>query len=316
MRVTLDAKWIGGLAEWIDGDTAYLSVAFTWKIDEAYARAAWWRALGYRVIAGGPALFQEKIRHNLYEVAEIPTKTVVVDGHRRVVGADHPAGEAVVHHNPQATFASRGCPVGCSFCIVTPMEGKEFTLLPDFPVRPILCDNNLSALPADFQDHIVSRYSREGVPLLDANSGFEPATFSPEVFDRWAPINKGPWRFAYDEQRESAEVERVTRMLKAVPAKRKRVYVLVGNEPVESCLDRLYKVIAWGCEPHAQAYIKLNALEKIPHVRFDWTERKLRDVCRWANRRSWRYAKRFEDYRPAAHTARDDKFDPRQGMFF
>ena len=84
--------------------------------------------------------------------------------------------DALSRHNPAATIASRGCPVGCWFCIVPAMEGKNFTLIPDFPVRPILCDNNLSALDPKYQDHIVSRYVAEGVPLTDANSGFEPRT--------------------------------------------------------------------------------------------------------------------------------------------
>ena len=72
--------------------------------------------------------------------------------------------------------------MGCWFCIVPPMEGREFTLIPDFTPRPVLCDNNLSALPAEYQDHIIDRYSKAGVPLLDANSGFEPATFDDEVY--------------------------------------------------------------------------------------------------------------------------------------
>jgi hypothetical protein len=44
--------WIGGLAEWTEGDTAYLSVAFTWLLREARDRARWYKALGYRVRAG------------------------------------------------------------------------------------------------------------------------------------------------------------------------------------------------------------------------------------------------------------------------
>lgn len=305
--------WAGGYAEWLDGKTAYLSVAFTWKIDEAYARAAWWRALGYRVVAGGPALFQEKIRHNLYEVAEVPTRKVKIDGHDRVIGAE--LVDAVARHNPQATFASRGCPVGCSFCIVPAMEGSKFTLMPDFPVRPVLCDNNLSALPVEFQRHIIRRYQQEGVPLLDANSGFEPRTFDDDCFARWRSLNKGPWRFAYDDQGDRPHVERVMRMLKGEPAKRKRVYVLIGNEPIASCLERLNEVIAWGGEPHAQPEIKLTALEKRPWVRFDWTEQTLRDMARWANRRHWRYTK-FAGYRRSAHSAREaGRFDPRQGLF-
>jgi hypothetical protein len=33
------SRWIGGLAEWEEGETTYLSVAFTWLLDEAYTRA-------------------------------------------------------------------------------------------------------------------------------------------------------------------------------------------------------------------------------------------------------------------------------------
>jgi hypothetical protein len=289
--------WIGGLAEWTEGETAFLSIAFTWRLPEAYERAVWYRAQGYRVQAGGPGVFTRKAFLN--DVAEI--------------GGDYP--DAIVRHNPQATMASRGCPVGCWFCIVPKMEGRAFTLLPDFPVRPVLSDNNLSALPVEFQQHIISRYVRENVPLLDAQSGFEPATFDEDCFDRWRMINRGPWRFAFDEQKERDDVQRVMRMLATLPPKRKRVYVLLGNEPMASCLDRLYDVIGWGGEPHAQPYIKLNALEKRPQIRFDWTEQSLRDVARWANRRNWRYASRFEQYRRSAHTARDDRYDPRQDSF-
>lgn len=293
----MEAKWSGGLAEWIEGDTAYLSIAFTWLLDEAWKRARWHRQLGYRVRVGGPGIFTRK--HFLADVAEI--------------GGNYP--DAIARHNPAATFASRGCPVGCWFCIVPKMEGKEFLLIPDFPVRPILCDNNLSALPDDYQDHIVARYVAAGVPLLDANSGFEPRTFDDAVYARWRRINKGPWRFAYDDHAERGYVERVMRMLRRVPPKRKRVYVLIGNEPVAACLERLNEVIAWGGEPHAQPFIKLNALEKKPHVRFDWSEQALRDMARWTNRRIWRYAT-WEEYRRSAHSARQaERYDARQGLF-
>lgn len=279
-------SWPNGLAEWTEGDTAYLSVAFTWRLDDAYQRAIFHRATGRKVRAGGPGIFTRK--HFLADVAEI--------------GGDLP--DAVARHNPMATIASRGCPVGCWFCIVPKMEGKTFTLLPDFPVRPVLCDNNLSALPSDYQDHIIARYFGAGVPLLDANSGFEPRTFDEQVYRRWDQINRGPWRFAYDDQPERQYVERVMLMLKDVSPRRKRVYVLIGNEPFAACLERLYEVIAWGGEPHAQPFIKLNALERKPHVRFDWSPRLLADVARWINGRFWKYAPRFEDYQRGARTGR------------
>jgi hypothetical protein len=291
------SAWVGGLAEWTVGDVAYLSIAFTWKLNEARDRARWYHALGYKVHAGGPATF----RPNGY-LADC------VD----VLGGDIP--DAIRFHNPAATIASRGCPVGCSFCIVPKMEGRTFTLLPDFPVRPVLCDNNLSGLPAEYQDYIVERYKAEGVPLLDANSGFEPRTFDGAVYERWRSINRGVWRFAYDDLQERNEVRAVMTMLKAVSPRKKRVYVLIGNEPFDACMQRLCEVIEWGGEPHCQPFMKLNALEKVPHARFDWTVQKLINVARWANRRVWRYAP-FCDYDANVKTSRADRFDKQQGLF-
>ena len=212
--------------------------------------------------------------------------------------------DALTHHNPSATIASRGCPVGCYFCIVPKMEGKAFTLLPDFTPRPILCDNNLSALPVDYQNHIIEKYQMFNVPLLDANSGFEPRTFDEGTYQRWKMINRGPWRFAYDEEREGVDVLRTSQILKGVSASRKRVYVLIGNEPFESCYRRIMQTIEWGCEPYAQPIMALNALQRKPQIRFDWTEQRLRDLARWTNRWIWRSVKFCEydsHYRKGNH---------------
>lgn len=268
-------KWSGGLAEWDEGDTTYLSVAFTWKLNDAWQRAKFAQALGKKVKIGGPAVFLNQMKHRVFDVAE--------------VGGDYP--EAVTKHNPAATFASRGCPVGCWFCIVPAMEGKEFTLLPEFEPRPILCDNNLSALPLDYQQYIVDRYQGHGVTLIDANSGFEPRTFTPEVYRLWAPLinaGRGPWRFAYDDLDERPEALEVMKMLRDEPQKRKRVYTLIGNEPFDDCMRRIREVLDYGCEPYAQPVMKLNALDRKPWVKHDWTEALLRDVARWANRFLWK----------------------------
>ena len=295
-------SWVGGLAEWRDGDTLYLSVAFTWKLDEAWSRALFAKAQGLRVRAGGPALFLAQMQHKLIDVAE--------------VGPDYP--DAIVRHNPLATMASRGCPVGCWFCIVPKMEGKEFTLLPDFPVRPILCDNNLSALPVDYQEWILARYRSEGVKMIDANSGFEPRTFTKDVYDRWKPLvneGGGPWRFAYDDMQERAEVHAVFDMLRNEPAKRKRVYTLIGNEPFAECMQRIQEVLDAGCEPHVQPVIKLNSLDRKPIVRHDWTEQKLYDVARWVNGFVFRRCP-FEEYdRTRSNRKMTEFYDEQQGLF-
>ena len=284
------AKWRRGIVEWEDLDdpgVMNISVVFSWDAPAAYSRAVWWRESGYRVRVGGPGVFHFRVKLMFRGVAE--------------VGGEIP--DTVTRHNATATFASRGCDVGCWFCVVPAMEGRTFTLIEDFTPRPILCDNNLSALPEDFQDHIVKRYQQTGTPLLDANSGFEPQTFDRTVLRRWEAINRGPWRFAYDETSEGPDVERVCRMLKDYRPRRKRVYVLIGNEPFQACMDRIQQVVAWGCEPHVQPVMKLVALERKPWVRddLDWNEQLLRDVARWTNRFSWRRVP-FEAYREKRQT--------------
>lgn len=305
--------WSKGFAEWIEGETAHLSIAFTWLLDHAFSRALSYRALGMKVRAGGPALFLVQMRHELADLKGVEVGGTIPD--------------AIARHNPEATVASRGCPVGCGFCIVPAMEGREFTLIPDFAVRPVLCDNNLSALPPEYQRHIIERYRAEGVPLKDANSGFEPLTFTPDVYERWKPLvnapwrdesgklqKAGPWRFAYDELAERAQVLQVMRMLEDEPASRKKVYVLIGNEPFDDCMRRIQEVIDAGCEPHVQPLMKLNATEKTPWVRHDWTERKLQDVARWANAFVWRRAP-FVDYDRRRRSSHSERYDEQQGLF-
>ena len=153
--------------------------------------------------------------------------------------------------------------------------------------------------------------------LIDANSGFEPITFTPDVYERWKPIineGRGPWRFAYDETKEGPQVHAVMRMLKDEPQKRKRVYVLIGNEPYAECMERIKEVIAAGCEPHCQPYMKLNALEKIPHARYDWTVQRLQDVARWANGWVWKKAP-FEEYDRHRKNTPPETYDHQQGLF-
>lgn len=296
------AKWIGGLAHWRDEETrtAFLSIAFTWRIDEAKRLSDYYRTLGYHVRAGGPAMFT--MWWAMQNHAELD---LVTDEKGRISGVGS-LPDAVVRHNSLATTASRGCPVKhCAACIVPAMEGSEFTLLPEFTPRPILTDNNLSALPADYQRHIIDRYVAAGVHLVDANSGFEPKTFDEEVFVRWSEINRGPWRFGLDDSFETADAERVIAMLRrhGVGARKIQVYVMIGHEPFAECMRRIQCVIDMGGEPYVQPVMKLNAREKRPWVRHDWTPGMLGSVTRWVNRRRWKLVP-FAQYDPLARSNR------------
>ncbi len=195
------------------------------------------------------------------------------------------------------TFASRGCPVGCWFCIVPRIEGGAFTLDWDFQPAPILSDNNLSALPDDFQDHVLRRYQETGIVLKDAQSGFEPKTFTEETYERWRPIMRGPWRLAFDEMAEIDDVETTMHILRKVNPRKVRVYVLIGNEPLEACYERAIKVLEWGGEPFCQPFIPLNSLDKAPSLRHGWTGQMLKDFARYFNRFLWKYTP-LNEYAP------------------
>lgn len=277
----MDNYWSGGIAHWTEGNTAYISVVFSWMLPIAHQWSVWYRAhkLTIRhVRVGGPAVWVQP--RYLENVAEIGGEV-----------------DAISYHNPKATIASRGCPVGCYFCVVPKMDGREFTLLWDFVPRPILCDNNISALPVDFQNHVIKRYKETDTKLLDINSGFEPHTFDEDCYLRWKKIYRGAWRMGFDEISESTEVNRAMEILRNEKSYKKRIYVLIGNEPIESCHERIIKVIEWGGEPHVQPMLALNTLSKKPLIRHDWTEQKLRDMARWANRWLWR-SMTFEEYKP------------------
>jgi hypothetical protein len=294
-------EWARGVVEWTEGETAFLSVVFSWDTDEAFARAAWYRQAGYKVRVGGPGVFTAKRAREFAGIATVGGS--IRDVQRR--------------HNPMATKASEGCPVGCSFCIVPSMEGRTFTLLPDFEPRPVLTDNNLSALPADYQQYIIDRYRAAGVPLLDANSGFEPKTFDEHTFERWRVINRGPWRFGLDESHEIPDVERMIRLLRSrgVSSRKIRPYVLIGNEPFEDCMARIRRVIELGGEPYVQPVLKLNATKKEPWIRHDWTALLLKQVQRWANSPMiWRKAS-FGEYDSSINTSRDAARDRTAPLF-
>ena len=113
-------------------DTAYLSVAFTWKLPEAYQRALWYRDQGYRVRAGGPGVFTRKEYRR---------------GRRQPPRRDCPAQPAGDDGEPRLSGR----------LLVLPRAGDgraELHIAPGFPGPPILCDNNLSSLPVEYQQHI------------------------------------------------------------------------------------------------------------------------------------------------------------------
>lgn len=224
-----------------------LSVLFSWQAPLA-AELAWRSKPHAEVCCGGPGMFALE---RWWQQQTGLTCHRGLDGRFECQRGDY-----------RMTFASRGCPVNCHFCIVPRLEGTTLTLDWAFQPAPVLCDNNLSALPVDFQQHIIRRYQETETSLRDAPSGFEPQTFDADTSHRWQPILRGPWRFAFDTWDEEGAVHRMMQVLRQEPARRKQVYVLIGNEHMAACYARAQQVIAWGGEPSVQPLLPLNALRR------------------------------------------------------
>jgi hypothetical protein len=266
-------------------ERVYLSVIFSWHAPLAHDLALRYRAHA-DIECGGPGMFA---------LATWWREQTGLACHR---GLD----ERFEYQRGtyRMVFASRGCPVNCHFCLVPRMEGQQFTLDWGFQPAPILCDNNLSALPVAFQEHIIRCYRETGVPLRDANSGFEPRTFDAACYRRWKPLLRGPWRLAFDTLDEGPWVDRMLQLLASESPRRKQVYVLIGNEPMEACYERAQKVIVWGGEPYVQPLVPLNALAR-DHLKvaYDWDVPRLKAMQRYYNRHLWRSLPIWEYRTPA-----------------
>jgi len=273
-------NWSKRPIERIEGDTALLSVVFTWDLPQAYSRAVWLREMGYHVRAGGPAV--KLMPGYLADVAECNGMAV----------------NALPWHNPDATFTSRGCIRRCPFCAVPRIEG-ELVELNDWSVRPIVCDNNLLACSKTHFDDVVDKLK----PLsgIDFNQGLDARLLTKHHAERLAELDCIA-RLAWDDVTYESPFRRAYEVLRhaGFPAKRIFVYVLVGyNDTPEDALYRLSEIWKMGSFPNPMRYQPLDALHKNSFVGEHWTERKLCRYMRYWARLFWfdvRFKIPFEKY--------------------
>ncbi len=270
--------WLKRPAEWCENDTTYLSVAFTWDLPQAFERAVWLRQMDQSVIAGGPAV--KLMPEYLADVTDMPL-------------GDQPL--ALEHHNPLATFTSRGCIRHCSFCAVPRIEG-DLRELDDWPIRPIVCDNNLLACSVAHFDKVVDRLK----PLqgVDFNQGLDARLLTDHHASRLAELDCTV-RLAFDHVRTEGQFMAAYEKLRraGITKHRTRVYVLVGYQDTpEDALYRLRLVANLGIDPNPMRYNPLDALTRDRYVGPGWTDRELtRFVRYWANLRYFR-AVPFDDF--------------------
>ena len=265
--------------DWPNEKRVKLSVVFTWDLPAAYQRAVWYNQLGYIVISGGPA------------VELMPEYMAGVSA----IGAKWDA--ALEKHNPMATFTSRGCIRRCSFCAVWRTEGK-LRELDNWPVRPIICDNNLLACSQKHFDSVIDKL--KPLPWTDFNQGLDARLLTKHHAERIAELQRPMVRLAFDHTRNEPEFLSAVQLLRdaGIPKSLIRVYVLVGYQDTpEDALYRLRLVRELGLSPNPMRYNPLDALVRDSYVGPHWTASEVRRYVRyWANLR-WFGGIPFEEFR-------------------
>lgn len=203
----------------------YVSVTFTWDKRRAEQIAETWRDHYQNVFIGGPAY-------------------------------DDPGGEFTpgLFLKAGCTITSRGCPKRCGWCKVPQTEGalRELTIRPGWIVQ----DNNLLACsePHLRQVFTMLRAQRKRIYF---NGGLDKHFLQPwhrELFDS---ISIGELWFACDTEADLGNLERASTLLRGIPMRKLRCYVMIGFEERETpalAEARLQRVLDLGFMPFCQLY--------------------------------------------------------------
>jgi hypothetical protein len=282
--------WSNGIAEWIEGDTVFVSAVFSWNAQKAYMRCVALRSEGYHVRAGGQAVNQ-----NPAMFAEFDTSGEV---------------NALSHHNPDATFTSRGCIRNCSFCLVPKLEGKLIEL-DDWEVKPIICDNNLLATSQAHFDKVIDRLLEKRLTKIDFNQGLDARILTTHHASRFSELPKDTIiRLAWDNiKTEKLYLEGFEKLVMAgIKTKQIRTYVLIGYKDTPAdARYRLEKVRELGALPNPMRYQPLDAMRRNSYVGESWTNELLTRYMRYWSNLKITGAFLFDEYRRIEKLRVDDQ---------
>lgn len=258
------SNWGNGIVDWIEGDTAFISAVFSWNVQRAYSLCVYYRSLGYNVRCGGQAIYQNR---DIF--SEFDTSGSV---------------DALSHHNPLATFTSRGCIRHCSFCLVPRLEGK-LVELDNWPIKPIICDNNLLATSAKHFDQVINKLIESKLRGIDFNQGLDARLLTDYQAKRLAELPRDTIiRLAWDSiKTEKLYIGAFGKLLNAGIKKTQiRTYVLIGyDDTPDDAKYRLEKIIELGGLPNPMRYQPLDAKKRNSYIGEYWTDKLLKDYMRY-----------------------------------
>lgn len=278
----MTTAWSGGIVEWVENGVVYMSVVFSWQLQEAYQLMKFHQNLGIKVVIGGPA-----VSLNLEMLKESNNKEL---------GITH-YPDAIAKHNPVATFTTRGCVRTCPFCIVPKNEGK-FVELREFPVRPIVCDNNFLASSTSHFDRVIDALK----PLrgIDFNQGLDARLLTKYHAERLAELNMSVIRMAWDNvELETVWMRAFQFLLDAgFPPYKIQSYVLINhNDNPSDALYRLERIRSLGARPNPMRYQPLDSIKRNQYISPNWTDFELKRFMRYWSRQIWLSHVPFSEYK-------------------
>lgn len=191
-------------------------------------------------------------------------------------------------------FLTRGCPRGCSFCIVAGKEGQRSRKVADLSEfwsgqkNIVLCDPNILACP-DWRDLL--NQLEDSKAAIDFNQGLDARMLTEEKCQAIKQLKIKEIHFAWDRYEDKTKVLPKLKMFADICHIKKHshnaiVYVLVNHDTtIEQDFERIYTLRDLGYWAYVMVYDK-------PHA-----PRIIHDMQRWCNNRFiFGSCPRFENY--------------------
>ena len=189
-------------------------------------------------------------------------------------------------------FLTRGCPRGCSFCVVARKEGRRSYKVADVSEwwdgqeNIKLIDPNL--LACDEHLDLLKQLIDTG-SYIDITQGLDARLLTEKNIELINELKVKILHFAWDNPRDSSIKSALEKFKKSAKIKDHRkliVYVLCNYwSSREEDLYRIYWLRDNGFDPYIMVYDKINAPKEV------------RRMQRWVNnKRIFNVVKRFEDY--------------------
>ena len=279
-----DVSWYNPFDGWYDD--VYLSKVFSFTPDydlSINATTIHRGGTGYCIdLVDGREVYHKEMDHELpYEIEHIYPDYSIYP----LLTADTAFG-----------FLTRGCPRGCSFCIVAGKEGRCSRKVADLnefwngQKKIVLCDPNILACP-EWKDLLTQL--RDSHALVDFNQGLDIRMMTRDRIDLLNQIKIAEIHFAWDRYKDKDLILPKFKLFAENTNIRKKntghsaiVYTLVNyDSTLDQDLERIYTLRDLGF----WAYVMIYDKEHCDHI--------YKDLQRWCNNR-FIFAKcpRFEDY--------------------